>query len=481
MHINVGISNNDLSERRLNQIVIASTDQLSLVPCQIQDISLLNNQSLKVNAPGIKRFNDSYVEVNPQRKLTFSASGNSLLLDGKPLGAEIICLHKAKPNYTPNDNNALIIKDAKNSEHYITNQAHQASLRFENIFRAQGKDKRQATYNGLAFIRAKDGKLIVWISCPIDHYLSGVLVSEIPGNYPLEAIKAQAVAARTYALHPRIDHSAEGFQTCDSYLCCQNYLSDAFPFSPPHVKAIEATRGQILTYQGKPILALFSACAGGHTENYADCFSDPKTNAFPPAPLPYLKGISEFTNGKSEILNTDKLRQLYNNKYPATYDAASPHFRWKQVFTSNQIEAHMHHVIDEMSKNPEMKPFIIPSESGKFGHIKQFDVIKRGVGGTAIEMAIYTSQGMWKIKKELVIRSVFANPEVNVKRLKSARMYFDHEFNNIGLLQQLTIYGLGWGHGVGMQQDGAKGMALSGKTYKQILEHYYQDCMLETK
>ena len=142
---------------------------------------------------------------------------------------------------------------------------------------------------------------------------------------------------------------------------------------------------------------------------------------------------------------------------------------------ASALEAHMHHEIEVMKTDPTMAPFIVSPQSGKFGHIKSFKVTKRGRSGSAIELEIDTSAGTWTIKKELVIRSVFKNSELKLTRLKSAKLFFDFKHDAIGLLSQVTALGLGWGHGVGMQQTGAQGWAKKGKTYKQILAHYFQN------
>jgi stage II sporulation protein D len=347
-----------------------------------------------------------------------------------------------------------------------------------NVMRSQGNLERQASFEGIIRIKAKGNELQAVLICDLDKYLEGVLTSEIPGNYPLEAIKAQAVAARTYALHPRIDHSPEGFTTCDSYLCCQNFVSMAFPASGPHKEANTSTHSEILSFKDKPILALFSACAGGHTENYADCFSDPISNAFPPEPIAYLKAVAECSGANHLNFNEAGLRKLYAQTDPHTFDEASKNFRWRINLSADAMEAHMHHEIELLLEDPLNKPFICAPKSQKFGHINGFSITKRGAGGTAIEMRIKTSNGDWLIKKELVIRSVFANPELKLKRLKSARIFFDHTNDNLGLLKTLTISGFGWGHGVGLQQDGARGQALLGRNYRQILAHYYPGSIL---
>jgi len=333
-------------------------------------------------------------------------------------------------------------------------------------------------YRGRLELFGRGQMVRVALVTDLDAYVCGVLASEIPASYKLEAIKAQAVAARTYGLRPRISHDADQVNVCDSYLCCQFFSGTAAGMAANHERAIAETRGQILTYGGRPALALFSSCAGGHTESYENCFSDPFTGRFPPEPIAYLKGVPE---GKlpSAFPSEQGMRQLWNSAKPETADAWSPHFRWKVTLPDRALEGHMHHVVDELSKNPEFAPFIVAPRSAQFGHLEKFEILKRGVSGCAISLAIHTSRGKWVITKELAIRSAFKNPDVKLSRLKSARMFFEHRYDKLGLLTELTIFGLGWGHGVGLQQTGAEGFARAGKTYREILSHYFPDTAVE--
>jgi SpoIID/LytB domain protein len=353
------------------------------------------------------------------------------------------------------------------------------AILFRSIKRQNAKGFSEPSYIGKLIVTSDGTDLRAALETDLDTYVKGVLQSEIPGSYHLEAIKAQAVAARTYALRPRIDHGKDGCQVCDSYLCCQ-YFAGNEKISARHLGAIESTAGQIVTFEDKPILALFSSCAGGHTESYVDCFSDPATGAFPPPPLPYLTGVPEgklpfdATAGVSE----KELRKLYAVERPATADAWSPHFRWNVSIGAGSLEAQMHHQVDVLRKDAEMAPFIVPPPSQKFGHIAGFEVTRRGIAGTAIELAVKTSTGIWTVKKELVIRSIFKNSEIRLARLKSAKIFFDIETDKLGMLSQVMIYGFGWGHGVGLQQTGAQGHALAGKTYRQILTHYFSNVQI---
>jgi stage II sporulation protein D len=84
-----------------------------------------------------------------------------------------------------------------------------------------------------------------------------------------------------------------------------------------------------------------------------------------------------------------------------------------------------------------------------------------------------------RFKKELVIRKAFANTEVKLARLNSARIFFSHETDDLKLLKTVNVYGLGFGHGVGLQQTGAQGFAQAGYDYKKILGHYFPGSNIE--
>lgn len=353
------------------------------------------------------------------------------------------------------------------------------SINVLSIKRPGASGTTGARYNGSIVIFVRKGRatatesyLGIALVLDLDRYLNGVLHSEIPASYHIEAVKAQAVAARTYGLNPRINHQKDAVNVCDSYLCCQYFGGLTTVSSPTHERAIHETLGEVLTYQEKPILALFSSCAGGHTENYENCFSDSSTGQFPPPALPYLSGVPETTNKKLLKLSDEKnLRQFYNSA-PYTVDSSSNHFKWKVHLTADELESHMHATVQAMLKD-ERAPFVVAPPSAKFGHIESFLISKRGVSGCAIEIEVKTSTGTWRVMKELVIRDLFKTPEKKLARLKSARIFFDQNHDKSGHLATLSIAGLGWGHGVGLQQTGAQGWAKVGSKYQSILAHYF--------
>ena len=359
------------------------------------------------------------------------------------------------------------------------------SVFIDSVKRARAKGQERAEYRGHEFdIAPLNGHLRLVLVLDLEHYLKGVLESEIPASYHIEALKAQAVAARTYALNPRISHEKDNADVCDSFLCCQYFAGHKAVGSAKHTQAIESTSGEILKYGTKAILALFSSNAGGYTSNYEDCFSDPKTQMFPPSPIPYLKAVSEKQHppGFEGKLSTHeietRLKDTRHSHQNSTFDSWSPHFKWSVHMPAQSLEAHMHHELSLLAKDHDTAPFVIPPEGGQFGHIQKFEVTDRGVSGVAIQIAIHTSAGQWLVKKELIIRSAFKNSEIKLARLKSAKIFFEHEHDHLGLLSAITVRGLGWGHGVGLQQTGAQGMALLGKQYREILAHYFTNAQI---
>jgi len=351
------------------------------------------------------------------------------------------------------------------------------AIRVQSLHRVGGE--AHPHYPGDLRIERRGKFLRLAARMDLDQYLRGVLTSEMPASYHAEALNCQALAARTYALNPRISHVGDHVNVCDSYLCCQYFAGLGGKIDPRIEKAIDGTAGQIIVYKDKPILALFSSNAGGHTESYQNCFSDPISGRFPPDPISYLTGQPEgsYPNLKARVGSEEFLRYLFAakkaNDTSVCADLFSSKFAWTVHLPADHLEAHMHHTIEGLAANAETAPFVIPPRGAKFGHIKGFEVVKRGVSGVAIELKIKTSAGDWLVKKELVIRKAFANPQAHIARLSSARIFFDQSVDNLGLLSHVTVSGLGFGHGVGLQQTGAQGFALQGQKYREIIAHYF--------
>lgn len=257
----------------------------------------------------------------------------------------------------------------------------------------------------------------------IDEYLYGVVSSEMPANFEVEALKAQAIVARTYTIYQIIHNSKkhENADMCDNYNCCQAWISkdERLAKWPPEdaesnwnkiVGAVNSTKGKIITYDKQPINAFFHSNSGGVTES--------SLNIWGGIDYPYLKSVETageegYTQYNSQvILNQQELLSKLQTKYEdCTIDFSE----------ENCIQ------ILEYTTSGRVKTI-------KFGN--------KEIAGTEA-------------------RSLFG--------LKSTNFAFTKDGENI------TFTVIGYGHGVGMSQTGADALAKNGSNCGEIVKHFYTD------
>ena len=331
----------------------------------------------------------------------------------------------------------------------------------------------QAAYRGIFEITrapGEKGKLSLVNILPLEDYLKGVVPNELPPSFGMEALKAQAIAARNYAIRPRVKKYPQ-FDVCDS-VQSQVYFG-VNTEAPESNKAIEETKGLVALYNGDVILALYSSAAGGYTENFENAFSEPEGGAFPAHPLPYLKGKPDIKG--TPFLNNEKEARNFYTKRPSGFDVNSRYYRWTREWSGEELRK----VLNNTLHNYRSCELISPKfgDTTDIGTIKNVDVISRGVSGKAIAISVETSKGKWVIKKELIIRRVFKK---NGKALPSANLVFNNYTDKDGYLVKVQAFGGGYGHGVGMSQYGASYMSKNGYTFDKILQHYYTGVAIGT-
>jgi SpoIID/LytB domain protein len=320
-------------------------------------------------------------------------------------------------------------------------------------FHWEGSEDR--IYPGIIEIRLDgDG----WLKCinevTIDQYLKGVVPAEMPTNYPFEALKAQAVAARSEVLS-RLGtrHLEDDYDLCAG-VHCQVYsgLSNRVQISD---EAVSSTMGQVLISQGRVCDAVYSSVCGGHTEN--------KENVWNTDAEMYLRGLFDGRNDNSLDLskeanfeqwiasNPDVYCNITLHNSPPELNGSTKYFRWEETYTRQELEE------------------IIRQKTGvDIGTFFGFEPLKRGVSGRLVEIEILGSRTNLKIKNELNIRRSLSRTH-----LKSSSFYITMTYDDDSVPQEITFHGAGWGHGVGMCQVGAAVMAHMGCDYRQILKHYY--------
>lgn len=255
----------------------------------------------------------------------------------------------------------------------------------------------------------------------LDDYLYGVVASEMPANFELEALKAQAVVARTYTIYKIINDNSkhEGANICDNSACCQAWITKEDrmakwdePLRESNwnkiVEAVNYTQGKIITYGGSPINAFFHSNSGGTTETTA--------NVWGGTGYPYLQSV--------ETLGEDAYSQ-YSSEVTLT----------KQTLIDKIKEKHTNFEIDFNLED-------------------------------CIKILEYTEGN--RVKKVKIGNLELSGVEVRtILGLKSANFIATIEGENIKF--KVT----GYGHGVGMSQTGADSMAKSGSNYEEIIKHFY--------
>ena len=332
---------------------------------------------------------------------------------------------------------------------------------------------KPALYHGAFEVIQKDDRKGFYLVNLVEtqEYLKGVVPNEMPIRFGLEALKAQAVAARNYVLTPRTQAYKE-FNVVDS-VASQVYYG-VNTEADLATRAVMETDGIVALYNNEPILALYSSTAGGYTESYSHAFSDPLTKMFPSINKPYLTAVPDKSEFKS-LEDENDAKKFYESKVPS-FDIESPYYRWRKQWAVGELENVLKTTMIAQSKTGFIHPAF--KQGDDLGKIKDIKVMKRGASGKAVEIELMTTKGCYRIAKELVIRRVFQKDGMS---LPSANIVFEKNLDNYGNVTDITIFGGGFGHGVGMSQYGAGYMATKlNQPYYNILRHYYTGINLGT-
>lgn len=334
------------------------------------------------------------------------------------------------------------------------------------------RNGRLALYHGVFELTPKNEDTFFLVNTlDLENYLRGVVPNEMPVRFGLEALKAQAIAARNYVLMPREKVHKE-FDVDDS-VASQVYFG-ANSETELSNRAVKETEGLVALHDWDLILALYCSTAGGYTENYENAFSEPRTREFPAKPKAYLKGKPDMCSVCP--LNREEEAKIFYMSYPESYDIKSPYYRWQKSWDREELEQVLARTLVDQSKTTFVWQTFKKGDS--LGELKSINVKSRGVSGKAIELEIVTSKATYHVYKELVIRRVLQKNSVS---LPSANVVFENLYDTNGKLTKVIAYGGGFGHGVGMSQFGAGYMAATlNKKFDDILKRYYTGISIST-
>ena len=299
-------------------------------------------------------------------------------------------------------------------------------------------------YRGQALISARgDTRLTAVNVVDLELYLRGVVPREM-GRRPaseIEALKAQAVAARTYAIGNLGGREREGF---DYYATVMDQVYGGTADEDSIVdRAIRETTGEIVTHAGRPILAYYSSTCGGHTAAIEESWPWR-------SPLPYLRGVSDQVPGSREF-----------------YCSSSNRFNWRVEWTRAQL-------LEVLGTT------LAAHTRGAVSRVRDVERIElRDRGDSQRATVRVVADGRSHTLRADSVRWVLRPPPGGAALLNSSRLYQLGARREDGSVRSLTIEGGGWGHGVGMCQVGAMGRARAGQSYRQILQAYYTDTQIE--
>jgi len=360
--------------------------------------------------------------------------------------------------------------------------------------------ERQETqiFQGTLKLVIEEGKITAINILPVEDYLISVISSEMKATSPLEFLKAHAVVSRSWLYaqiekrnslsgkehggffsliksdteyvrwYDREDHTI--FDVCaDDH--CQRYQGITKATEETVVEAVEATRGQVLMYNGKICDARFHKCCGGVTEEYETCWEDKH--------FPYLEAIRDSVPNK-EIPLPNLTQETEAEKWIRT----SP-----RAFCNTQNKRILAHILNHYDQETtdfyrwqvrysqaELAELIRTRTKIDFGDILELIPLQRGRSGRIIRLKIVGSKKTMCIGKELEIRRALSR-----SHLFSSAFVVDKEEVKDGVPSSFLLTGAGWGHGVGLCQIGAAVMGERGYKYDEILLHYYPGANIECK
>lgn len=384
----------------------------------------------------------------------------------KLMPEDVLKIKKNSNNFELSINNKVLAL-AKNCNTLVIDSP-KGLLGVQNLKR----NGQQALYHGVfEAISRNDSQFYLVNVLDLQSYLKGVVPNEMPVRFGLEALKAQAVAARNYVLLPRTKAYDE-FDVDDS-VASQVYFG-ANTENPLSDRAVNETDGLVALYDWDLILAQYCSTAGGYTENYENVFSDTKTREFPSKPKEYLQGRPDILSVGP--LNREEEARIFYMSFPDSYDMKSPYYRWQKEFSADELQEVLQKTLVEQSKTGFIKPEF--KQGDTLGEIKELKAKQRGVSGKIIELEIVTDKGTYHVYKELVVRRVL---QKNGTSLPSANAVFENLYDNNKKLNKILVYGGGFGHGVGMSQFGAGFMGVSlHKSFDKILKRYYTGITIST-
>lgn len=375
------------------------------------------------------------------------------------------------------------------SEYFVNNRIYlkPKGIAGRTVFSNINRNNNGQGYFGAFELEKQEEGILLINEVLLEKYLYAVVPSEMPGYYPLEALKAQAISARTYAYSKMLNCGLGSYGA---------HLDDSSTYQVyNNIKeqenttiAVEQTAGELL-YAQKELAGTYyySTSCGFGTDAAIWNANNVKT-------LPYLQAKEMTTEASTytgeDLQDEDMFCKFISKVDPSHFEAEESWYRW--TYKHGNIEKIAEKLVSRLENYPNYVFTSIDGES--WGHeplkdgfvITDIQVNRRGAGGTVEDLIVTTDQGYFLVKNEYHVRAVITDGETKAELqndntyacgnlLPSAFFMIETEKKD-GKVREIELTGGGFGHGVGMSQNGAKNLANLGYASKDILEFYYEGC-----
>lgn len=366
-----------------------------------------------------------------------------------------------------------------------------------------GRHQGTPAYRGNLEIRKMDEGYLIINELPIEEYLYSVVTSEMPSDYPAQALMAQAVCARSYATRQMLDPAYKEYDAdvddSSGYQVYNNVEESA-----EAIEAVKATSGKAVIYQGSIASTYYFSTSCGQTTNDEVWRNE---EGIVEEKKPYLIaqhiGPKEDTIAAVKLIEDEELdfsRALTTEEGFASYilsvnesdyESTEPWYRWHMSFYPSQLI----HIKERLAERFAVNKHLILSKDGdhfvselprELSNLSDIKILHRNEGGLIDEILLCFKDEEIKVLTEYNIRYILAaegavitkhNQEMSDCGQLLPSAYFTMELKrneSNDILEEIIINGGGFGHGVGMSQNGAKNMALMGMDYQDILSFFYE-------
>ncbi|MBL7012985.1 MAG: SpoIID/LytB domain-containing protein [Candidatus Marinimicrobia bacterium] len=319
-------------------------------------------------------------------------------------------------------------------------------------------------------ISIKDGALFVINQIPVEQYLMCVATSEMSGDCPPALLESQTIAARSWLLAAdEQKHAHLELDACNDD-CCQRYQGMG-NLTETAKKASLSTRGKVIMHHEAICDTRYSKSCGGVSESNESVWEE--------SAKPYLRAIHDSPNSTLPDLQS-------NENFEYWYSQDSDCFCSPRIVPENELHQYLGHVDksgsyfrwDVSFKQEELIKLISNKTNNPYDSIQSIKPLKRGLSGRIIQLEI---KGQLKGIESIII----LDSEYEIRRVLhpnfmfSSAFFIKYSIDRHSNIEEISFYGAGWGHGAGLCQIGALGMALNHYSTEEILNHYFKSTELE--